>query len=432
MRSYPQARCLLTILMLAAALAFPQSRPAQAAGVEVALACGVVGMEFQLCQDAAKRWEKETGNTVKLVSSPKDATNRLALFQQVLAAGSPDIDVLQIDVIWPGILGQHLLDLSSYFPRAEQDDFFPVTIRNNTVDGRLVAIPWFMDTGLLYYRKDLLEKYDLPVPKTWDEMRKTAQYIQDAERKTSNTRMWGYLFQGRAYEGLTCNALEWVSSYGGGSLVERDGKVSVNNPRTYAAVEMAQGWINTISPPGVLNYSEEEARGVFQSGQGVFMRNWPYAWPLVNSPDSPVAGKVGLAALPTDGENGKRTGVLGGHHLAVSKYSRHPEEAVALIRFLTSAAEQKHRSITGSFDPPRPALLQDPEVLAGSPYLSIVEPVYQNAVARPSSVTGLKYNQVSYEFWNAVHDVLTRRSTPADAFGTLDTKLERISRHGRW
>jgi trehalose/maltose transport system substrate-binding protein len=96
--------------------------------------------------------------------------------------------------------------------------------------------------------------------------------------------MWGFVFQGRAYEGLTCNALEWVDSHGGGTIVGADGEISINNPRgRRGAGPGRQTWVGDIAPDGVLNYAEEEARGVFQSGNAVFMRNWPYAWSLAQS-----------------------------------------------------------------------------------------------------------------------------------------------------
>ena len=119
-------------------------------------------------------------------------------------------------------------------------------------------------------------------------MTETARFIQKAERDAGNSRMWGYVFQGRAYEGLTVNALEWLDSFNAGTIVDLDGKITVNNPRAAEALTLAASWINDITPQGVLNYSEEECRGVFQSGNAVFMRNWPYAWPLMNAQDSPV------------------------------------------------------------------------------------------------------------------------------------------------
>ena len=124
------------------------------------------------------------------------------------------------------------------------------------------------------------------MPTTWEELAATAKMIMDKERAAGNEDMWGFVFQGNAYEGLTCNALEWVKSNGGGQIVEPDGTISINNPKAAAAIDMAKGWVGTISPPGVLAYQEEESRGVWQTGNAVFMRNWPYAYSLGNGDDS--------------------------------------------------------------------------------------------------------------------------------------------------
>lgn len=413
--------------LLGAILAFSAS-PARAQ-VTLAISCGAVGVEFQICREGAEAWARETGNTVTLVSTPSGSTERLALYQQLLSARSADIDVLQIDVVWPGTLANHLLDLKE---RAATDGVFPTLVANNTVEGRLVAMPWFTNAGVLYYRRDLLEKHNRPVPESWADLAETAQLIMQAEREAGNTRMWGHVFQGRAYEGLTVNALEWVASHGGGSIVEADGQVSIDNPQAAAALAQAASWIGGIAPPGVLNYAEEEARGAFQSGNAVFMRNWPYAWPLLNAEDSAARGQVGVAVLPRGGAEGRPVATLGGEQLAVSRYSRHPEEAVALVRYLTSQAEQKRRAVAGGFNPTFAALYQDAEVLAANPFFGDLYETFVNAVARPSGVTGGRYNQVSAEFWNAVHAVLSGQSEPAAALSRLDRNLRRIGRNGRW
>ncbi len=414
------------IALLGALLAWGAT-PARAE-VTLAISCGAVGVEFQMCREAAETWARESGNKVELISTPAGSTERLALYQQLLSAQSADIDVLQIDVVWPGTLANHLLDLSGRLP---VEGVFPALVDNNTVDGKLVAMPWFTNAGILYYRRDLLEKYHRPVPNTWTEMSDTARIIMQGERQAGDARMWGYVFQGRAYEGLTVNALEWVASHGGGSIVAPDGKITIDNPRAIAALTQAASWINTIAPTGVLNYAEEETRGTFQSGNAVFMRNWPYAWPLLNAEGSPVRGQVGVAVLPM-AEGGQHAATLGGEQLAVSRYSRHPEEAVALVRYLTSQAEQQRRAIAGGFNPTFSALYRDPAVLAANPFFGDLYETFVNAVARPSGVTAGRYNQVSAEFWNAVHTVLSDQMKPDAALSRLERSLRRIGRNGRW
>jgi trehalose/maltose transport system substrate-binding protein len=403
--------------------------PAGAAAADLSISCGAVGAELELCRQGVEAWAAETGNTVTVVSTPNSATERLALYQQLLAAGARDIDVFQIDVIWPGILGEHFIDLAPFSDDAEAAHFSAI-VENNTVDGELKAMPWYTDAGVLYYRKDLLEKYGEAVPSTWAEMTESAEKVQAGEREAGQGGMWGYVFQGKAYEGLTCNALEWIDSFGGGEIVNADGEVTVNNPDAVEAVATAAGWINTIAPEGVLNYSEEEARGVFQSGNAVFMRNWPYAWALAQSPDSPIQGKVGVVALPKGGEDGKNTGVLGGWNLAVSKYSENPDEAADLVMYLASEAEQKRRAIQASYNPTIDALYKDEEVLTAAPFFGDLYETFTNAVARPSRVTGEKYNRVSNAFWNAVHNALSGQESAEASLADLEGELKSVRRRG--
>ncbi|MCG8422261.1 MAG: ABC transporter substrate-binding protein [Proteobacteria bacterium] len=402
------------------------------APVEIAISCGAVGKELQLCKTGAAAWGKKTGAKVKVVSTPNEASERLNLYQTNLAAKSSNIDVFQIDVIWPGILANHMIDLKPYTKGAENDHFKAI-IENNTVKGKLVGMPWFTDAGVLYYRKDLLEKHGEKPPTTWDELTTTAKKVMDAERKAGNDKMWGFVWQGKAYEGLTCDALEWVASYGGGSIVDSSGKVTINNPKAAAAIDMAAGWINEvkITPQDVLNGAEEEARGVFQSGNAVFMRNWPYAWALAQDADSPVAGKVAVVALPK-GPSGRSAAVLGGWQLAVSKYSKHPELAADLVMFLTGAEEQKRRAIEGAYNPTIGSLYQDADILKATPFFGSLYDTFLNAQPRPSTVTGTKYNRVSVEFFNAVHEVLSGKSKAADSLAALESKLKAVSKGGRW
>nr|WP_298411942.1 ABC transporter substrate-binding protein [uncultured Halomonas sp.] len=402
----------------------------QTQAAELTLSCGAVGAELALCEEGVRRWEEKTGHDVNVVSTPNSSTERLSLYQQILSAQSGDIDVMQIDVVWPGLLANHLLDLNEILGDDVADGHFQTIVDNNTIEGRLVAMPWFTDAGILYYRKDLLEQHGVEPPDTWQELTDIATRIQAEERQAGNDRMWGYVFQGRAYEGLTCNALEWVASYGGGTIVDDQGEITIDNPEAAEALELAASWIGDISPRGVLNYTEEEARGVFQSGNAVFMRNWPYAWSLLQSEDSDVRDQVGVMLLP-HGPDGESSGVLGGWNLAVSRYTGHPDVAADLVAYLTSEEEQKRRAIESSYNPTITALYEDEEVLTAVPFFSTLYETFANAVARPSSSTGDNYGRVSNAFFNTAHGVLSGDRNSAEALAQLETELSRIKRR-RW
>ncbi|MBB6096899.1 trehalose/maltose transport system substrate-binding protein [Deinobacterium chartae] len=403
----------------------------QAAAVQVSISCGAVGAELEFCKKAADEWAKKTGNTVRIVQTPNDTNDRLALYQQNLSAKSSDIDVYQLDVIWPGLLGQHFVDLKGKIPQSEINAHFEAIIKNNTVNGKLIAMPWFTDAGLLYYRKDLLEKYGYKnPPTTWAQLSQMATKIQAGERK-NNRNFQGYVFQGKSYEGLTCNALEWIYSYGGGTIVDSSGKVTINNPRAVQALKDAASWIGKTAPRGVTTYAEEEARGLFQAGNAAFMRNWPYAWGLAQGDDSKIKDKIGVAPLPKgSGAQGRHAATLGGWQLGVSIYSKNQKEAIDLVRYLTSAAVQKDRAINGSYNPTIKALYRDKDVTTAVPFMGDLYDVFTSAVARPSGPTKGKYNQVSSAFYGAVYNVLSGRSQPEAALKSLETNLNRIKGRG--
>ncbi len=384
---------------------------------------GNVGAEFESNEIAADLFmEQNPGINVEVVATPDFVEDRLGQYLQLFEAQSPEGDVFQIDVIWPGDLAEHLIDLNEYGGADEVAGHFPAIVENNTVDGRLLGIPWFTDAGLLYYRTDLLEKYNLDPPETWAELEAAAQTIQDGERAEGNQDFWGFVWQGNAYEGLTCDALEWVASAGGGSIIEPDGTITINNQAAIDVVNQAASWVGTISPPGVTSYGEEDARGVWQAGNAAFMRNWPYAFSLGNADDSEIAGLFDVSPLP-GATAGQSAATLGGWQLAVSKYSEHPEEAAKLAFFMAGESEQKRRAIDYSLNPTIESLYEDSEVLEASPFFGDLFDVFTNAVARPSTVTAPNYSDVSSLFFNSVHSVLTGGADAEDAFLALELDL---------
>lgn len=392
----------------------------------VHVAGGAVGVEFDVLQDQLARYMEMCPNvTATAVEMPNSSTDRLGLYQQFWEAQSADVDVYQVDVIWAGIIAPHVVDLSQYFSQDYIDQFFPDMIEGQTIDGALVAIPWFTDAAGLYYRTDLLDKYGLEVPTTWDELTTAAQTIQDGERADGNQDFYGYVWQGSDYEGLTCDAHEWLVSETGSSFIEPDGTVNVNNDAFVNALNRAAGWVNGISPEAVTTYTEEESRGVFQAGNAAFMRNWPYAWGLGNAEDSPIANNFDYAPLPMGAD--RSAACLGGWQLAVSKYSNNVEAAASVAQFLASPAEQKIRALSPQgANPTIPALYDDPELAEANPLFARMGPILSTAYPRPSGVTAERYNDASQAFSSAVHSVLTGENDAQTAVEDLEVDLQDI------
>jgi trehalose/maltose transport system substrate-binding protein len=399
-----------------------------AAGVTIRIAADSdVGEAGKWTKARTQEWASKTGNRVEYLNLPPSANDVLTLFSQYWAAHTPDMDIYQIDVCWPGLAAAHAIDLKKYFDAETMAAFFPRIVENNTVDGRLIGVPFFTDAGLLYYRTDLLEKYGYKEPpKTWEELAAMAKAIQEGERAAGKPDFWGFVWQGSSYEGLTCDGLEWIYSFGGGSIVEGDGKISIDNPNALKALQTAKSWVGTISPRGVTNYKEEESRNVWQSGNAAFMRNWPYCYALGSSKESAIAGKFSVTVLPEGGSAGKHAATLGGWQLMVSKYSKNPEVAADLVRYLTSAEMQKRDAIELSRLPTRSALYEDKEVLAAVPWFGSLLPVFTNAIARPSTILKADYNQFATIFFNNLNEVLNDEKPAEDALRSIATGARRF------
>ncbi len=407
---------------VAAAALFAAAIGTPVMAVEITYVSGAVGNAVENFKNLVKPWEEATGNTVVMVPMPASTTDQFGQYRLWLAAGNADVDMYQTDVIWAPQLADSFLDLTEV-AKDLAPTHFPSIIESQTVDGKLVALPIFTDAPALYYRKDLLEKYGVAVPKTWEELAAAAQTIQDGERAAGMADFHGFVWQGNAYEGLTCDALEWVKSWGGGQIVEPDGSISINNEKAAAALEFAKTWVGTISPEGVLAYQEEEARGVWQTGNAAFMRNWPYAYNLGSGDDSAVKGLFDVTTLPTGGDNATSAATLGGWNVAVSKFSTHPDEAISLALYLAGAESQKQRALSEGNLPTIVALYDDPDIAAAQPIIPRWKDVFLQAVPRPSAPTKGKYNEVSSKFWSAVHNTLSGDGTAAENLELLEAEL---------
>ncbi len=410
------ALLLLSLLLLAC-----ETRPGQ---ITVVFSGGATGMDLDFTVAGTQRFmERHPDIRVVVIPTPRSNAERLDYYRQLFERRSGEVDVLQIDVVWIGMLADHALDLRQHIAPERIVRHFPSVVENNSVEGRLVAMPWFADGPSLYYRKDLLDRYGYEdPPKSWEEMATMAARIQDGERRAGNLGFWGYLWQGRAYEGLTCNALEWQYSHGGGNFVEGDGRPNLDREEVARAFEMAKSWVGTISPPEVVGFDEEDSRLIWQKGDAAFLRNWSYAYSLTQA--TAIGRDFDVAPLP-GGPRG-RFGTLGGWQLMVSRYSRHPEAASALVDFLTGMAEQKIRAVEGSYNPTISSLYADREVLEAVPFFDGFEEVYRSLVARPSSLAGEKYDLISSAYSRAANDVISGRRPAAERLAESEREIAEI------
>ena len=323
------------------------------------------------------------GVRVRSEALPWTADDQHQLYVINLEGRSPGFDVMMLDVIWVPEFARAgwLLDLSAHVAPGELDEFFPSTVAAATWGGGLWALPWNVNVGLLYYRADLLARYGLAPPVTWDELVNGVRRIQAGE---GDPRLDGYLWQGKQYEGLVVNVLEamWAA---GTDLLGDDGDVFPDPGRAADALGFLRSLVTSgVSPAWVAAGDEELTRRAFGDGRAIFLRNWPYAWPLFQAPDSPVRGRVGIAPLPGSQPATAGRGSTGGSHLGVSSRTRHPEAAVALARFLTAEPAQR-RLLAGTLYPARRRLYHDPALQERHPELPRIHDLM--LAARPRPVT---------------------------------------------
>ncbi|GAA3952491.1 ABC transporter substrate-binding protein [Actinomadura viridis] len=360
------------------------------------------------------RWnDANPGERVEMVELSESTTDvraqavARAQDAEATATGEPApvcYDVMTVDVIWTAEYAHW-----GYIVPLGQDDFDHEAFLGRTIDsvrykGRLWGMPLRSDVGLLYYRADALNAANTPPPRTWEEMRQQARTIAPANG------LRGYVTQLDRYEGFTVNTLEsiWDS---GGELLSRDGGVVATKDtirkgfdRLYQGVQ--EGWI----PRDTTGFNEERARGAFQDGRALFMRNWTYAYELLNAGDSPVKGRFGVAPLPTPS-------ALGGWNLALSKCSKRRGTALRFMRYLTSEESERTLFAYAGFAPSRKALYEDAALQRAHPHLGVIRQGIEGSRDRGTSPY---YDQISSAFQADLHQALTRP-------GGYDAELTRLT-----
>ena len=351
---------------------------------------------------------------------------RLAEYQQLLKARVSKPDLLEVDVVWPAILAADLVDLRPYLKKETVNSFAPDLISSYTVRGRLVALPLFVDMGVLYYRSDLLAKYGFQhPPQTWEELAQMAARIQQGERRAGNRDFWGYLWQGSLSEGGTCNALEWQASSGGGNFIEETGRVHVRNPLFAAALRRATQWMGNISPPAEYVYWEDDAMNIWDAGQTAFMRNWASGYGHVAEQSLAKHRSFAVAPLPA-GPGGHR-GTLGGLGMGVSKYAANRDMAIRALLELTDERHDLERLLATGGIPTHLAVGNRPDVIARTSLLAISSTLMHSVVARPSTLTAQKYDAASRDYAKAVNSVLRGKATPEVAMAELEKELVKLT-----
>jgi len=409
----------------AAALIWACSPGSAVAAGAVIFAVGGAPSEVSFWEELLRDFQRQSGVRAALLRQPADTDQRRQGLVIALNARRPEPDVFLMDVAWLGLFVASRW-LEPLDDRVDAAPFFQRVIR--LVDrhqGHLMALPVYLDCGLLYYRRDLLARFRLPgPPETWPELLSYARTVQEAMRPT-NPRFYGFVWQGAQYEGLVCNFMEFSGS--GGGFRRQGGRLRLDAAANRAALNFMHDliWRDRVSPPSTYTeMQEEQVRLYFQAGNALFERNWPYAWSLHQRPGSKIRNKIGLAPLPAPAQ-GRRVSALGGWHIGLSRFSERKPQALKFIRFVTSYDTQKQIMRRMGWNPGREDLYAAPDILKQAPHYRQLKAIFQHAVPRPLLPY---YTQVSAIVQRYLNRVLADRMSARNALESAQAEIDALQR----
>jgi multiple sugar transport system substrate-binding protein len=365
---------------------------------------------------------------VKYQQMPIDTGQYFDKLRTQFQAGGGDIDIIIGDVIWPAQFAVNgwVSDLTDRFK--DTDAFLPGPMKASTYEDKVYAVPWYTDAGLLYYRKDLLDKAGFSEPpETWDDLMEMAAKVQKDEGIKN-----GFVYQGADYEGGVCNGLEYIRTNGGDVLDPNDPtKVIIDSS---GSVNGLATWRETIesgvSPQAVLQYLEDESAASFLNGESVFIRNWPYMYSLPGTSAYPdlEPEQLGIAPIPVDKPGNRSYSTLGGWNFLINATSESQDEAWEFIEWITAPEQLVTNAKLGSKLPTRKPLYDEPEVLNNVPVAKLgKDAIIKNSTPRPVSPY---YSDVSLELSSQFNSCLSGDISPEDAVNTLQKDLQQLINQG--
>lgn len=336
----------------------------------------------------------------------------------VMSAKDTNLDILMLDVIRPAQYAA--AGWTASFTGKDMSKYLPAYTEANTVDGNVVALPAFADAMFLFYRKDLLDKYGISAPRTWEELAAATKKIAEGEK---NPNLQGLSFQGKAIEGAVCTFL--LPYWSQGKSLVANGKLTFDHDAAVKSLKLWKGFVDEgVAKKNIAEVATDDTRKEFQAGSAVFAVNWSYAWTHFQNAESAVAGKVGVARLPALG-GGEQASCLGGWEFGVSAYSTHQDESKKLVEYLSSEDVSIFMAVNGSLLPTYAGAYTNPDVLKAAPWFADALQVVETAKSRPVTP---RYNEVSEVIRTTVNSVLAGVTTPEDGATQIEARLKRILR----
>ena len=355
---------------------------------------------------------------VQLISAPTNTDTNESQLETQISGGSSSPDVFMGDVIWPAVFGAHGLavPLSTELPKSFFARFAPGLVAGATYQGKVYGAPFFEDQGFLYYRKDLLKKMNLPVPKTWEQLMSESEKLQHAKLVK-----YGFVWEGADYEGATCDFMEYLTDAGGKVLSSNGKSSALDTPAAVKALTFMRSLVTSgVTPAAVTTYQEPQAMNTFDNGQAAFLRNWDYAYSASQSAGSKVIGDVGVAPLPTfQGQSYPGYSNIGGWNLYINPHTKHMSQDLTFINYMTGTAAEHVMATQFSEIPTNESVRVQKSVIAVNPVLATVP--HTRLVARPAQTP--EYPKVSQAIYQNVNEALAGSESPAKAIANASAGI---------
>ncbi|QNI48373.1 ABC-type sugar transport system/ periplasmic component [Synechococcus sp. A15-60] len=353
---------------------------------------------------------------LNVIRGPLETESISDLAISSLLLGDTPFDGLLMDVTWVSKYAKAgwLSPLDDYFTDQDIAALAPGASEGNHAEGALQRWPLTSDIGLLYWRTDLMDE----PPRTPQDLETISRTLQ-----ASGQVPFGYVWQGRQYEGLSCVFLEIMDGFGGEWYAPQTSAIGLDEPAGTAAATWLQHLIESgISPRAVTNYAESESLQSFKSGESAFMRNWPYAWAELQKDDSPVKGKVGITTMVAE-SNQRPAATIGSWGLSLLKGSEHPQSTIEAIKYLTNEQSQRYLYTNFGYTPTQAALFNDEQLTRTHPSLVAIGEALPFARARPQTPL---YAQMSDVLQRNLSSALTGVTPPSAAMDQAQQSTEQV------
>jgi multiple sugar transport system substrate-binding protein len=391
------------------------------------LTIGMTSDLFPALKKPIEEYGKKQGLDISIREMPSNSDTYQSQIKTMFQAGSGEVDMFLGSTDWPAEFANNgwLSAPGGQFSKAEQEEFLPAANEASEWEGKIYGIPLFWDSGLLYYRKDLLQKagFDAP-PETWEELQMMAKKVMAENPEVED----GFTFTGGRYIGGQILGEEFIRTSGGNVLEE--GEPVVDQAAAVSGLETERSMVTDgVSPEAVANWEEGEAEAPFLAGKDVFLRNWSYVLEDLRNPElSEVSlDQVGIAPIPRASKSDPALNLGGGWSFYVNGYSGNQEAAWALARYLTSQETQKHMVETIGYLPTRPALYEDSALVKKHPNLGLAKTAVEQAVVAEGSPYRADMVELQAEQFN---DSLRGTSSPKEAAEATQSGLESVISRG--